>query len=241
MPLRSTTASEAERVLLQVLEDLSLPVLVIDPELTLLHTNQAGREMLEGTRGLRMVAGLLRADRPDQHERLVRAVSQTIAYPAVSPTAYGVQIIGDDGRQLHLCVRALQGGNGIARAAQLVIYAIDPHQQVVLDSEVLARVYRFSRAEIRVVGELMQGQSVESIAETLSISSYTVRTHLRNLFAKTGTSRQGELIARLAAAVGTLRAIPQNHPFGGCATPTDRVNSETPENGSSAPDSPRES
>ena len=240
MALRSTSAADAERVLLQVLEDLSVPVLVIDPELTILHTNHAGRELFECGRGLRMIKGLLRAERPDQHEQLVRAVSRAIAHPSVSPTAYGVEIGDGHGRQLFLCVRALQGGEGIARAAQLVIYAIDPHQQVVLDSEVLARVYRLSRAEIRVVAELMQGQSVEAIAETLSISSYTVRTHLRNLFAKTGTSRQGELIARLAASVGTLRAIPQNHSTGGCARPAERLSSEPAEDCPSAPDLARE-
>lgn len=235
MALRSTSSADAERVLLQVLEDLSVPVLVIDPEMTILHTNHAGRELFEGDRGLRMIKGLLRADRSDQQEQLVRAVSRAIAHPSVSPTAYGVAIGDGNGRQFYLCVRALQGGDGIARAAQLVIYAIDPHQQVVLDSEVLARVYRLSRAEIRVVAELMQGQSVEAIAETLSISSYTVRTHLRNLFAKTGTSRQGELIARLAASVGTLRAIPQNPSVGGCAGSAERMSSEAQEAREPAP------
>ncbi|MHA6325840.1 helix-turn-helix transcriptional regulator [Roseivivax sp. CAU 1753] len=52
-----------------------------------------------------------------------------------------------------------------------------------------------SRAEQRVCQVLAGGDSARDIAETLDLSVSTIRTHLRNIYAKTGTDGQKRLIA----------------------------------------------
>lgn len=52
-----------------------------------------------------------------------------------------------------------------------------------------------SRAEQRVCQLLAVGTKAKDIAESLGVSIPTVRSHLRNIYAKTGTSGQIELIA----------------------------------------------
>lgn len=52
-----------------------------------------------------------------------------------------------------------------------------------------------SRAEQRVCRLLAAGAKARDIAEALRLSVATVRTHLRNIYAKTGTSGQVELIS----------------------------------------------
>ena len=196
-----------ERLLVQVLDDLTLPIFVIDAELVVMDLNVSARELAAQDAGLSIVQGHLRLGRNEDHERLVRLAGLIAGNPVAEPSEHNLEV-GAEGRDLplHLCIRGLRGGAGIARGSRMVVYVIDPAHQPHVDGDLLRRVYRLSPAEIRVVRELMQGQSVEAIAEVLSISIYTVRTHLKNLFAKTGTNRQGELIARIAASLGSLRA-----------------------------------
>ena len=64
---------------------------------------------------------------------------------------------------------------------------------------------RLSRAEYRVCVLLSRGLSTKAIQSELAISASTLRTHLRNAYAKTGTQRQVELTVRLL----TSRPAPQ--------------------------------
>ncbi len=62
----------------------------------------------------------------------------------------------------------------------------------------LSQAFDLTPAEARVASLLAEGHSVNSIAQTLSVEPNTVRMQLKSIFAKTGTHRQGELIALLA-------------------------------------------
>lgn len=54
-----------------------------------------------------------------------------------------------------------------------------------------------SRAEFRICHLLSKGLSTKAVQSELSISDSTLRTHLRNIYAKTCTSSQAELIFQL--------------------------------------------
>lgn len=62
----------------------------------------------------------------------------------------------------------------------------------------MAKTFGLTRAEARLAGLLVEGQSLEDIAERLQLSRGTIRVQLKAVFAKTGMHRQGELIALLA-------------------------------------------
>lgn len=68
-----------------------------------------------------------------------------------------------------------------------------------------------SDRELDVLRLLPSGASNKSIAETLSISPYTVKTHLRNIFAKLGVSTRTEAIT-VAMQQGVL-AVPTDAPL----------------------------
>jgi DNA-binding CsgD family transcriptional regulator len=200
-----TDVADEERALLQILDDFALAIFVTDPELRVLEQNAAARELLEQGRGLCMVRGTLRATTARDNDALARAIGQCVAFPSRSPSTHGASLETGCEPPLHVFVRALSGTASTARASRIAIYVVDRQQQASLDAELLRRVYGFSPAEIRVLNELMAGETVESIAAILSISVYTVRSHLKRLFGKTGTNRQGELIAQIAAALGGFR------------------------------------
>lgn len=62
----------------------------------------------------------------------------------------------------------------------------------------LQRLYGLTKSEAQVALLAMRGEGLSPIAEKLSVSLTTVRTHLRHVFEKTGIHRQAELVRLLA-------------------------------------------
>jgi DNA-binding CsgD family transcriptional regulator len=59
-------------------------------------------------------------------------------------------------------------------------------------------------AEVKVALAVSSGTAISDTARRLRISPNTVKTHLRRVFGKTGTSRQAEL-SRLMATISLAR------------------------------------
>jgi DNA-binding CsgD family transcriptional regulator len=195
-----------DAILLHVLDDLALAVILVTPELCVVEANAAAVELLAQGDGLLLDGPRLRVASLAQQRELTGLVSRAWRSPSSARVCeHTMNVARSYAPPLHLCVRRLSEP-GPGGASLLALYAIDPFQQAALDGEVLSRAYRLTRTEIRVAFELVQGQSVENIAEILCVSVHTVRTHVKNLFAKTGTSRQADLIRLLAGSLGGLRA-----------------------------------
>lgn len=61
----------------------------------------------------------------------------------------------------------------------------------------LAALYGFTPREVAVLMPLIEGKTIEAVADMLGISLATARTHLNRLFAKTGTNRQIDLLQKV--------------------------------------------
>lgn len=85
-----------------------------------------------------------------------------------------------------------------------VIFLTQPHQEREASPELLARIYDLTPAAASVASLLITGLSTEEVAEALGIEVTTVRSHLRQLFDRTGTTRQAELVRRLLLGVSAL-------------------------------------
>jgi DNA-binding CsgD family transcriptional regulator len=65
--------------------------------------------------------------------------------------------------------------------------------------EVIAKEFKLTPAELRVLFAVVEIGGVREVAEVLGISAETVRTHMRHLFDKTGVARQADLVKLVAA------------------------------------------
>lgn len=72
-------------------------------------------------------------------------------------------------------------------------------------TEVAARQFRLTPSEVRVLDAVLKVSGVPKIAEALGISEATVKTHLQNIFGKTGVRRQADLIKLVAADARPFR------------------------------------
>jgi len=67
--------------------------------------------------------------------------------------------------------------------------------------ELVQSLFDLTPAEARVARSLASGKTIASIASEGSLSTETVRTHVRHVLAKTGCERQAEIVALLTGIV----------------------------------------
>ncbi len=150
--------------------------------------------------GLHVSGGVLHASSAADRRRLQNFLSRIMApaehlRPAPAtltlPRPSGLRPWLLDGMACNDTVRGPQG-----HAALLLI--TDVEQPSRLSPELLAQVFGLTSTEARLAIELASGKSLYDVATHLAISAGHARQRLKAIFCKTGTSRQGELIALLA-------------------------------------------
>ena len=87
----------------------------------------------------------------------------------------------------------LEGASGLIVATPLSKSSIPPVTLV-------AGLFSLTRSEARVAEGIIQGKSVKQLASELGLSTATVRSYLKSVFAKTGVHRQAELVSLLMGA-----------------------------------------
>ena len=110
-------------------------------------------------------------------------------------------------RDLLAMIYPLAGADGDAEEGDnpaAVILLSDPERRARLPEDVLARLFDLTPTEARIALALADGWRTADIARQLDVASTTVTFHLRNLFQKTDTHRQAELVALVLAGSMTL-------------------------------------
>jgi DNA-binding CsgD family transcriptional regulator len=88
-------------------------------------------------------------------------------------------------------------GGGVPSRAIVFIYDVRAAASVA--PEQLSSLFGLTPAEARAAIAVSRGGSMEEIAQRLSVSPNTLKTHLKAAYAKTGTHRQAELLKLLLA------------------------------------------
>jgi DNA-binding CsgD family transcriptional regulator len=81
--------------------------------------------------------------------------------------------------------------------------------------ELLRSHFGLTPAEARLALHLVAGETLRSAEVKLSISYETARTHLKNIFDKTGTCRQAELIVVILTALPGCVRLGSNEQISG--------------------------
>lgn len=92
-------------------------------------------------------------------------------------------------------LNTLTGSENERGGAVLTLH--DWSSRAFIEPEILKHNFGLTEAEARVSYLLTQGESLAGIAETICRSRETVKSHLKSIYGKTNTNRQGELVALL--------------------------------------------
>ena len=74
--------------------------------------------------------------------------------------------------------------------------------------EVIAKSYRLTPTELRVLLAVVDVGGASEVAEALGVAESTVRSHIRRLFEKTGAARNADLVKLVASFSSPLLVTP---------------------------------
>jgi DNA-binding CsgD family transcriptional regulator len=195
-----------QRAEFHVLDRLSAGVVLLDRRARILYANAAARALGSDDGPLRLRNATIAAQSPSDSQRLSALVRMALL--GAPEGSMSVPRPGD-GSLLTILVSSVRGRDigrfadlGMADAAVL-LFIVDPASCGGIPLVWIMDAYGLTPAEARVALAASSGLTIPETAHRLNVSPNTVKTHLRKVFAKTGTNRQAEL-ARLMASIGLL-------------------------------------
>ncbi|WP_096702176.1 response regulator [Magnetospirillum sp. 15-1] len=167
------------------LDRLPVGVVVVDATGHALFMNRRGAALCAAEDGLLLAGGRqVRAASAAESAALHRAVTEILTgggTAALSITRPSLK------RSLSVLISPLPG----SRAA---LYIGDPDDLPLVPPEQLARLLDLTPSEARLTHSLALGHSVEEAAGLSEVTVSTARSYLKQVFVKTGTARQAELV-----------------------------------------------
>ncbi|QIL78515.1 response regulator [Diaphorobacter sp. HDW4A] len=94
------------------------------------------------------------------------------------------------------------------RDESFVVFLSDLSQRHLHNRAGLARRFSLTPTEMQVASLLIDGLTKQEMSEQMNVSAATMAYHLRNLFSKTDTKRQAELVAMLMSVAWNDIAMP---------------------------------
>jgi DNA-binding CsgD family transcriptional regulator len=204
---RLATAEIERQAGLDALARTGAATLVVDRDGTVLYANGDAEELLRDGDVVGTGSGRLLAQSPARAHRLAQLIMEAVDAAAGRGGSGGGVLELPRGDRLPLTVlvapfRPARDGFG-APAPAAILFVRDP-EAMPPTGAVLRGLFGLTPAQAGLAVDLCRGLPLEEIARTRRISMNTARTHLKELMAKCGAKRQGELVALLLCRAGGL-------------------------------------
>ena len=191
------------------LDGICAGLFLVDAGGQIVHANASGHAMLAQGVLVRGSSGKLTTHDTSAAQGLSEIFSSAATDRASSgPQVGAVPLTGRGGEHyvahvlsLSAGVRRLAGADDRAVAALFVQKA---SRDLPSPQNAIAKLYRLTPTELRVLAGIVQVGGAPEVALAMGISVSTVKTHLRRLFAKTGTDRQADLVKLVAGYANPL-------------------------------------
>jgi DNA-binding CsgD family transcriptional regulator len=183
-------------------------VILLDALHKVVYTNRRAQELVSDADGIRLSAdGISLSDRL-HHDKLLRLIAGAAVALRTSDSPGGVlRIPRPSGKRPYACLVAPMAVNYAAlstlRPAVCVVIT-DPDAQILLSIGRLQAAFALTEAEARLAALLAAGEDVRGAAAKLGITYGTARVRLAEIFQKTDTRRQGELIKVLLTTLALV-------------------------------------
>jgi len=207
------TVHGAQRVrlaLAEAIDRLPTALLLLDAKRRVVVQNRGAERILAADDGFRIDRNGPTADDARENATLQKLIADAIDARAGQEirSAGFVAISRPSGERAYaVMVTPLLAapGKSVVSDAVIALFVADPSARAVAGPEVLTELYQFTHSEAELVRLLAAGLSLEEAAVKRGVSLNTARSHLKHAFAKTDTSRQGELVRLIVSGVGQIR------------------------------------
>lgn len=188
--------------LADVLDNLASGIFLLDGFCRVVHANSAGHALLSADDVVRSVAGQLVTSSAEANQTLREAFAARSDAALLAARDRAIPLLAPSGERYvaHILPLSSVLRNGSERVVDAVGALL--LRKVSLGGpsygELIARTFDLTPAELRVFLSIVEVGGVPETAAALGIAETTAKTHLHRVFAKTGVSRQADLV-KLAA------------------------------------------
>ena len=200
---------ESERDLFAgAVNQLAVGTLILDDTGKVLKVNQPAQLLLAENDGLKLVNDRISLHQRGQTEQLDALICKVInALQRGEPgMVEATRITRPSGlADLGVVIRPVpQAAWSEGKAPAVALFISDPQAQTSASQDILERVFGLSKAESALALQLARGKSLAEASTGLNVSQHTARAQLKSIFAKTGVTRQAELVGLILKSVAAL-------------------------------------
>jgi DNA-binding CsgD family transcriptional regulator len=193
------------------LDGICAGLFLVDAGGQIVHANASGQAMLAQGVLVRGSSGKLTTHDTSAAQGLSEIFSSAATDRAGSGPQVGVvPLTGRGGEHYVAHVLSLSAGArrlaGADDRAVAALFVQKASRDLPSPQNAIAKLYRLTPTELRVLAGIVQVGGAPEVALAMGISVSTVKTHLRRLFAKTGTDRQADLVKLVAGYANPLVA-----------------------------------
>ena len=196
-----------------VLESFPTGIMLCDSSGHVQFANQLARAVADEDDGLTVRHGQIWAESADATERLRGGIRSAVAAycsdQVIAPTTLSLE--RPSGKQpLLVMVSSVSRGaeslhSDMPKQPVAVVYVNDPERPNETSEELLQRLFGLTNAEAQLLRSIVAGSSLKDAALSDEITESTARSYLKQIFAKTNTAGQADLIRLVSISPAWLR------------------------------------
>jgi DNA-binding CsgD family transcriptional regulator len=195
------------------MDGLASAVYLLGPDCAFRHANRSGVSLIDRRDLLRISRGQLRlADLAADRELRAAVTAAAMGGDlALGFKGIAIPLVSNDGERYVAHVLPLTGGvrrHGSSPSSAAAIFVQKAALNLATVPELMAKLYGLTPGEIAVLFAIVEIGGIPSVADVMGLSRETVRSHLRNIFAKTAVKRQADLtklVAQFASSAAVVR------------------------------------
>jgi DNA-binding CsgD family transcriptional regulator len=178
---------------------------LVDKNARVLFANVAAEAILRDGDGLRVRDGRLGA----ANAASTATLRGMITGNADLADGGVLALLCSDGRKIAVQVLPLRAETAwLASRPAAILFIKDPKAAALPSQEDIRVLFDLTLAQSALAREILRGDGIQAAADRLKIARATARSHLLEIFQKTGTSRQAELVRVILQR--SLASIPHN-------------------------------
>ena len=184
-----------------ILDQLNAGLFLVDRDGRIIHANTTGRRIVGIDDFLRAINGRLVARDADANRAMQAAFARKGSLEAdAKGIALPLTAEDRDCHVVHVLPQRLGAGPGTARAGAVTaaVVVCKTRLEIPPAPEIIGRAYQLTPTELRVLLAIVSVGGISEVAASLGVSASTIKTHVGRLFAKTGSTRQADLVKLVA-------------------------------------------
>jgi DNA-binding CsgD family transcriptional regulator len=185
-----------------VLDGITAGMFLVDPRGRVVHANIAGKAMLAEGDVVHTPAGRLVASNAQADQSLGDIFASVGSDDALGVKGIAMPLIARGGDRYVAHLLPLTSGArrqaAVNFAAAAALFVRKAAMEMPGPPEVIARTYKLTPTELRVLLAVVDVGGAPEVAEALGVAETTVKFHLKRLFEKTDTRRQADLVKIVA-------------------------------------------